>query len=89
MESPTESIVVQVTPEEKAELDAAASRAGLTLGELFKLAVKTFDVGSESITWDQLLDEYIVSTERAIQSIDKTVAAASESERRANRQSAA
>lgn len=82
MGSPTESIVVQVTPEEKAALDEAASRAGLSVGELCKLAVKVFDVHADPVTWEGLLDRYIESTERAIRSIDDTVAAAREADRR-------
>jgi len=82
MATATERIVVQVTPQQKANIAGTAKRLGLNVSDFMRRAAENFHAGSDDRDLEALLRQVEMSTQQANQAIDHTLASVAESERR-------
>ena len=82
MATATERIVVQVTPQQKANIAGTAKRLGLNVSDFMRRAAENFRAAPEDLDLEALLRQVEMSTQQANQAIDHALASIAESEQR-------
>lgn len=82
MATATERIVVQVTPQQKANIAGTAKRLGLNVSDFMRRAAENFRAAPEDRDLEALLRQVGMSTQQANQAIDHALASVAESEQR-------
>ena len=70
MANATERIVVQVTPQQKANIAGTAKRLGLNVSDFMRRAAENFRAAPEDRDLEALLRQVEMSTQQANQAID-------------------
>ena len=82
MATATERIVVQVTPQQKANISGTAKQLGLNVSDFMRRAAESFRITPEDHDLEALLRQVEMSTQQANQAIDHALASVAESEQR-------
>lgn len=82
MTTATERIVVQVTPQQKADIAGTAKRLGLNVSDFMRRAAENFRPAPEDRDLEALLRQVEISTQQANQAIDHALANVAQSEQR-------
>ena len=82
MATATERIVVQVTPQQKANITGTAKRLGLNVSDFMRRAAENFRDAPEDRDLEALLRQVELSIQQANQAIDHALASVAESEQR-------
>lgn len=82
MATNTVQVPVLMSPAQKRRLARKAKAANLTMGELLRKGGERFSPAEDELMLDQFAKQVILATDRAIQSIDKTIALVAKSEAR-------
>ena len=75
-------VAVLMSPAQKRRLARKAKAANLTMGELLRQGGERFSPAEDDAALDQFAKQVTKATQRAIQSIDKTLALVAQSEAR-------
>ena len=75
-------VPVLMSPAQKRRLARKAKAANLTMGELLRQGGERFSPAEDDAALDQFAKQVTKATQRAIQSIDRTLAAVAQSEAR-------
>lgn len=75
-------VPVLMSPAQKRRLTRKAKAANLTMGELLRQGGERFSPTDDEVALDQFAKQVAKATQRAIQSIDKTLALVAQSEAR-------
>ena len=75
-------VPVLMSPAQKRRLARKAKAANLTMGELLRQGGERFSTTEDEVMLDQFARQVTRATQRAIQSIDKTLALVAQSEAR-------
>jgi len=81
MATATERIVVQVTPQQKANIAGTAKQLGLNISDFMRQAAESFR-GAEDRDLEALLRQVEISTQQANAAIDHALASVAASEQR-------
>lgn len=82
MNEATVQVPVLMSPAQKRRLARKAKAANLTMGELLRRGGERFSPTEDEAMLDQFAKQVVRATEKAIQSINKTLALVAESEAR-------
>lgn len=82
MRTATVQVPVLMSPAQKRRLARKARAANLTMGELLRQGGERFSPTEDDVMLDQFAKQVTKATDRAIQSIDKTLALVAQSEAR-------
>lgn len=82
MRTATIQVPVLMSPAQKRRLARKAKAANLTMGELLRQGGERFSGNEDEILLDQFAKQVARATQRAIQSIDRTLALVAHSEAR-------
>lgn len=82
MATATERIVVQVTPQQKANIADTAKQLGLNISDFMRRAAEAFHGAPENRELEALLRQVEMSTQQANEAIDNALASIAVSEQR-------
>ncbi len=86
MATATERIPVLVTPQEKAQIAHMAKESNLSMGEYLRQAAAAFRAPEDEKLLAGMIDQMVITTERAGKAIDDALAFVAESEARIDAQ---